>query len=99
MGNPYLLDRSLFEHLLRVVPRLTNHVNNVSLIHLGRTITSVFLLEEAAVAFDASLNEADLNGLAGFAEPIDHETKDVVVQAVDVFEFGEEVLQAFSFGV
>jgi len=77
--NPYLVERGLFVHLLRIVPCLTDHVNKVTLGHFGRTTVPELLLVDAAVGLDTRLNEANLDGLAGDAETMDHESKNMAV--------------------
>lgn len=84
-------------HRLCVIPRLTDQVNKVTLVHFGRVMGRrlEFLFVEAAVGFDARLNKADLDGLPSVAEARNHASKDMVVN-VDVLEVGEQVLQECS---
>lgn len=97
MGCPYLwlrVERSLLDHLFCVIPSLANHVDEIALVYRWRMIGCLYklLLVEAAERFDAGLNEADVDGLAGEPEARHHAGKKVVVH-VGTFKVGKEILR------
>lgn len=89
------------DHLFCIIPCLTDHVDENTLLHIDLVIgcLSVLLLVEAAKADDTGLNEIDVYRLAGSPEATDHPSEDMVVY-VDVLEIGKQVLcrKVISFG-